>query len=192
MVAVNRQNPRRTFRHCSRIAYNRTFDEFLRNEETAVVITNIRHAAKMRLYDSENRVCGYALTNSFGRGVNVTIAYDGSYLTNMVYALPNGSRFAVNLTRNASRRELITRRDYSLGTQSVYWYSTGYDLIGRPTNATDSVSLVREWQYNRRSELAAATIGLNHYGYAYDTIGNRLWSAANLTTNSYTANNLNQ
>ena len=192
MVAVNRQNPRRTFRHCSRIAYNRTFDEFLRNEETAVVITNIRHAAKMRLYDSENRVCGYALTNSFGRGVNVTIAYDGSYLTNMVYALPNGSRFAVNLTRNASRGELITHRDYSLGTQSVYWYSTGYDLIGRPTNATDSVSLMREWLYNNRSELAAATIGMNQYGYEYDTIGNRLWSAANAVTNSCAANCLNQ
>ncbi len=170
----------------------RTYDACQRNEETTIVITNIRHATKTRLYGSENRVCGYALTNSFGRGVNVTIAYDGSYLTNMVYALPNGSRFAVNLTRNASRRELITHRDYSMGTQSVYWYSTGYDLIGRPTNATDSVSLMREWLYNNRSELAAATIGMNHYGYEYDTIGNRLWSAANAVTNSYAANCLNQ
>ena len=40
----------------------------------------------------------------------------------------------------------------------------------------------------RRSELAAASIGTNRYGYAYDTIGNRLWSAAN----TYTANSLNQ
>ena len=40
----------------------------------------------------------------------------------------------------------------------------------------------------RRSELAAAQIGTNLYGYAYDTIGNRLWSAEN----TYTANNLNQ
>ena len=39
----------------------------------------------------------------------------------------------------------------------------------------------------RRSELAAASIGTNRYGYAYDTIGNRLWSE-----NTYTANNLNQ
>ena len=64
--------------------------------------------------------------------------------------------------------------------------------VGRPTNATDSVSLVRAWLYNRRSELAAASIGTNLYGYAYDTIGNRLWSSANSTTNAYTANNLNQ
>ena len=46
--------------------------------------------------------------------------------------------------------------------------------------------------YNRRSELAAATVGTDRYGYAYDTIGNRLWSAANAVTNSYTANSLNQ
>jgi len=43
-----------------------------------------------------------------------------------------------------------------------------------------------------RSELAAATIGMSQYDYEYDTIGNRLWSAANAVTNSYTANSLNQ
>ena len=59
-------------------------------------------------------------------------------------------------------------------------------------NATDSVSLVREWLYNRRSELTAATVGTNLYDYSYDTIGNRLWSAANLATNTYVANALNQ
>ena len=64
--------------------------------------------------------------------------------------------------------------------------------VDRPTNATDSVSLMREWLYNNRSELAVATIGMNHYGYSYDTIGNRLWSADNIITNSYSANNLNQ
>ena len=64
--------------------------------------------------------------------------------------------------------------------------------INRPTNATDSVSLVRDWLYNRRSELAAANIGTNCYGYAYDTIGNRLWSAGNAATNTYAANSLNQ
>lgn len=70
--------------------------------------------------------------------------------------------------------------------------SGGTIYASRPTNATDSVSLVREWLYNRRSELAAATVGTDSYGYAYDSIGNRLWSAANAVTNSYTANSLNQ
>ena len=170
----------------------RTYDTFQRNEETAVLVTNVRHAAKVRFYDSENRVCGYALTNSYGRGLNVSLCYDGSYLTNMVYVLPNGNLFTVNLSRKNSRKELVTLRDHSFGAQSVYWYSTDYDLIGRPTNATDSVSLMREWLYNNRSELAAATVGTNLFGYSYDTIGNRLWSAANLATNTYAANSLNQ
>ena len=170
----------------------RTYDGLMRDLETSVVVTNVRHAVKMRLYDSENRVCDYALTNSLGRGVDVAISYDGSYATNMAYALPNGSRFAASLTRKASRKQLVARRDYSFDNQPTYWYSTDYDLVGRPTNATDSVSLVREWLYNRRSELAAAQMGTNLYGYAYDTIGNRLWSAYNVTTNTYAANNLNQ
>ena len=171
---------------------SRTFDEFRRAQDTAVVVTNVRHAAKVRLYDSEDRVCGYALTNAAGRGVSVSLAYDGSYVTNTVYTLPNGSTFSARLSREVGRRNLVTRRDYFFGGQSIYWYSTEYDLLNRPTNATDSVSLVREWLYNRRSELAAATVGTDRYGYAYDSIGNRLWSAANAVTNSYTANSLNQ
>ena len=134
----------------------------------------------------------YRRFDAAGRGVSVSLVYDGSYVTNTVYALPNGGSFSARLTREASRRDLVTRRDYFFGEQSIYWYSTEYDLLNRPTNATDSVSLVREWLYNRRSELAAATIGTDSYGYAYDTIGNRLWSATNAVANSYTANSLNQ
>ncbi len=170
----------------------RTYDGFRRAVETAVMITNVRHTAKVRLYDSENRVCGYALTNAAGRGVSVTFAYDGSFVTNATFVLPNGGIFSKRLTRKAGRKELVTRRDYAFGGQPAYWYATGYDLLGRPTNATDSASLAREWLYNRRSELSAASIGTNHYGYAYDTIGNRLWASANAATNTYSANCLNQ
>ncbi len=46
--------------------------------------------------------------------------------------------------------------------------------------------------YNARSEVIGAVIGTNSYGYAHDAIGNRVWSAANTLTNSYTANRLNQ
>ena len=46
--------------------------------------------------------------------------------------------------------------------------------------------------YNNRSEVVSAAIGTNLYGYSYDTIGNRLWSADNIITNSYSANSLNQ
>ena len=46
--------------------------------------------------------------------------------------------------------------------------------------------------YNARSEVIGAAMGTNSYGYAYDAIGNRVWSAVNTLTNGYTANRLNQ
>ena len=165
---------------------------FRRGLETLVSHGGVRHAAVTRVYDSEDRVCCYALTNAAGRGLGVALSYRGSYLTNTVYALPDGGVLAARLTRDPGRRNLVTRRDHTFNGNSIYWYSTGFDLLGRPTNATDSVSLARKWLYNRRSELAAALIGTNSYGYAYDTIGNRTLSYANVTTNTYTANNLNQ
>ena len=171
---------------------NRTYDGVRRARETTVVVTNVRHAAKVRLYDSEDRVCGYALTNAVGRGVSVVLAYDGSHVTNVAYTLPNGGVLAVNLTRERARKDLVTRRGCFFGGQSVYRYETGYDLLNRPTNATDSVSLVREWLYNRRSELAASTVGTNRYVYVYDSVGNRLRASANAAMNSYAANGLNQ
>ena len=173
-------------------AIRRTYDAFRRPQNTAVAVTNIRHSATTRLYDAENRICGYALTNAAGRGLSVSFAHDGSYLTNTLYALPGGGTFAVSLTREPARKGLVTRRDHAFNGQPSYWYETGYDLLGRPTNATDSVSLAREWLYNRRSELVAANVGTNAHGYAYDTIGNRNWAAFNGATNTYAANSLNQ
>ena len=171
---------------------NRTFDEFRRAQETEVVVTNVRHSAKVRLYDSEDRVCGYALTNAAGRGVSVSLAYDGSYVTNTVFTLPNGSSFSARLSREAGRRNLVTRRDYFFGGQSIYWYECDFDLLGRPTNAVDSAMLARAYDYNNRNELVSATSGTNSFAYAYDTIGNRTSAFANSETNSYVANNLNQ
>ena len=170
----------------------RTYDGLRRVVETAAAVTNVRHAAKVRLYDSESRVCGYALTNSAGRGVSVVLAYDGSYLTNKTFTLPNGSRFNARLTRRPGRMDLVSRRDYTFNGQGIYWFGTDYDVLGRPTNAVDSVSTMREWLYNRLNELDAAAIGTNRYGYAYDTIGNSTWAAANAVTNAYAANSLNQ
>ena len=155
-------------------------------------VCGVAHAVKSRWFDSENRVAGYALTNSLGRGVTATLAYDGSRMSGMTFVLPNGGTFSTALTRNAARPDLVTRRAYSANGSSIYSYDTTFDLLGRPVNATDSQSLVRSYLYNRRNELAAATIGTNAYEYAYDTIGNRTVASANSVTNTYAANNLNQ
>ena len=155
-------------------------------------VMEIKHKMESRLYDAEDRICDYALTNAAGRSVSVAFAYDGSHLTNTVFTMPNGSRFSAMLSRETGRKHLVTRRDYSFNDIPIYWYSTEYDLRSRPTNAMDSAALNRAWNYNRRSELVSANTGTNRYEYAYDTIGNRLWSASNAATNSYSANCLNQ
>ena len=170
----------------------RTYDDYRRKVKTSVVHTNVHHAAKTRIYDSENRVCGYALTNAAGRGVTVNIAYNGSYQNGIMYTLPNGNTFTVEYDREAPRKHLVTNRCYRYGNQQMYSYATEYDLLERPMNATDSLSTAREWLYNNRNELALAVIGTNSYAYAYDSIGNREWAALNFATNSYIANSLNQ
>ena len=81
-------------RHCTRMV-------------SIAVVTNVRHSAKVRHYDSEDRVCGYALTNAAGRGVSVSLTYDGSHVTNTVFMLPNGNRFSARLSREAGRRNLV-------------------------------------------------------------------------------------
>ena len=155
-------------------------------------VCGVAHAVKTRWFDSENRVAGYAFTNSLGRGVTATLAYDGSRMSGMTFVLLNGGTFSTTLTRNAARPDLVTRRAYSASGCSIYSYDTTFDLLGRPVNATDSQSLARSYLYNKRNELAAATIGTNAYEYAYDTIGNRTAASANSATNTYAANNLNQ
>ena len=107
-------------------------------------------------------------------------------------APPRHFRSRVRLVRETARRELVVQRRHSFNATPVYSYTTDWDLIGRPTNAVDSLSSARAWRYNRRSELVDATIGTNLYAYAYDSIGNRQWDSANVVTNVYAANSLNQ
>jgi len=170
----------------------RTYDDYCRNVKTSVIHTNVHYAAKTRIYDSENRVCGYVLTNAAGRGVTVNVSYIGSYQNGIAYTFPNGNTFTVDFEREASRKHLVTNRHYWYGNQQVYSYATQYDLLERPMNAMDSLSAAREWLYNNRNELASAVIGTNSYAYVYDSIGNREWAAENASTNTYSANALNQ
>ena len=120
---------------------------------------NVHRAAETRFYDSEGRMSGYVLSNAVGCGVSVAFAYDGPYLTNAIHTLPCGNRFAARLTRATARTDLVTPCAQIFGGQSMYWLLTAYDLLGRPTSTTDSVSLAREWLYDRRSGLTKATVG---------------------------------
>jgi len=57
---------------------------------------------------------------------------------------------------------------------------------------TDFHKKMKSFYYNIRSEVTGATMGSDNYNYNYDPIGNREWNQLNGSTNTYTANQLNQ
>ena len=89
--------------------------------------------------------------------------------------------------RDTYRRYLIETITNAGNGTVLNALSFEHDLLGRITNRNGDT-----FSYNARSEVIGAVIGTNDYGYAYDAIGNRVWSAENALTNTYTANCLNQ
>ncbi|MGI5870397.1 MAG: RHS repeat-associated core domain-containing protein, partial [Kiritimatiellia bacterium] len=171
---------------------DRAVDDRQREVRTSVASSNAIHAATTRIFDSEGRLAGLALTNAQKRGVSVVYGYDGSYLTNSTTTLPNGSTFRHALSRNASRRALVNRHDYAFNGSPLLWHACEHDLLGRVSSTMDSTSVARDYLYNARSEVVAASIGTNEYGYAFDTIGNRRTATENDAATIYSANSLNQ
>ena len=151
-------------------------------------------AAMTRSYDSENRVSGYDLG---GGSVAVSVEYDGSRQTGLVYTLPcNAGTFRVSLTRQSGRPDWITGRAYAFGNESpVYQHQTTYDCLGRPTSIVDSRFGTRRWLYNRRSEVVGTSGDAQYpydFSYSYDSIGNRMLATENGVSSTYAANSLSQ
>ncbi len=68
----------------------------------------------------------------------------------------------------------------------------GCNRIARNDFTSGVVSVSNAFGYNARSELDAAVMGTNQFGYQYDAIGNRQADIANDLTTLYEANPLNQ
>jgi len=75
----------------------------------------------------------------------------------------------------------------AVGVSSHSTIEYGHDLLGRVTSRNADA-----FGYNARSEVSSAVLGADRFNYSYDPIGNRVWSAVNTLTNTYTANRLNQ
>ena len=75
--------------------------------------------------------------------------------------------------------------EYSDGETDSFAYA--YDALNRPTTRNSDT-----FGYNARSEVTAAYIGGHSEMHEYDNIGNSILATFNGTTNTYTANNLNQ
>ena len=170
----------------------KTRDDTGRPVTTAVGLTNAVYASKSRAYDNENRLASLAFTNSCGRVCTASYAYTDARETNLTVTLPNGNIFTRSLTRDAHRPSLVTRHDYRFNNSAVLWHACDRDILGRVTNAWDSLSVVRAFLYNDRSEVTGAAIGTNSFGYAFDPIGNRISTTENAKTTEYLVNSLNQ
>jgi RHS repeat-associated protein len=79
---------------------------------------------------------------------------------------------------------------WNFGSFSTFVYTN--DALARRTRRVDNMGVTNEFGYNGRSELTAAQMGTNRYGYIYDPIGNRTVSTNNAEVLTYLANGLNQ
>jgi hypothetical protein len=118
-----------------------------------------------------------------------------SYLpgTDILSGWSSPSGFAVTRAFEAHRDLLIAVSNrYNDATVSAFDYIN--DALARRTQRIDSGSAAttNQFGYNPRSELIDASMGTNAYGYAYDSIGNRLAVTNNAETLTYAANALNQ
>ena len=91
------------------------------------------------------------------------------------------------LAQDAYRRSSVTDITNSVNGIDVETFSYAYDALNRPTSRNADT-----FGYNDRSEVTSATIGGNYETHEYDSIGNSIIASMNGTTNTYSANNLNQ
>jgi RHS repeat-associated protein len=92
-------------------------------------------------------------------------------------------------------RDLITTVSNKFGSTTISAFGYENDGFGRRTARTDTtptLTVNNAFGYNLKSEVTSATMGENAYNYDYDSIGNRVQSAFNAETNTYSANALNQ
>jgi RHS repeat-associated protein len=78
-------------------------------------------------------------------------------------------------------------------TVSAFGY--GHGLTGRRAWQEDCdgyTTVTNIFLYNAPGEVTNAVLGADNHAYGYDGIGNRVFSALNAVTNTYTANSLNQ
>ena len=67
-----------------------------------------------------------------------------------------------------------------------------FDTLNRVTRRIDEATVTNTFDYNARSEVAAASILSKNYTFAYDFIGNHTTSSVDSVVTTFNANALNQ
>ena len=101
--------------------------------------------------------------------------------------LANGRTFSRVLTRPLRHHDEQVTSVANITGASTNVYDYAYDRLYRPT-----VRNADRFAYNRRGEVASATVAGEPSTYAYDGIGNFTSVTGGAITNVYAANELNQ
>ncbi|MGI6496844.1 MAG: RHS repeat-associated core domain-containing protein [Kiritimatiellia bacterium] len=135
-------------------------------------------------YDSESRLSTVS-NDAFSASYAYTDdAWDAGYTITQT----NGIVLSRTVIRDPYRRHLVTVITNSASGVPYNPLAYTYDLLNRVTSRNADT-----FDYNARSEVTAAIIQPAHTNrYAFDNIGNALWTSLNAVTNIYTANELNQ
>jgi len=202
------------------VAYAFTADD--RNAGYAVTLTNGLAVARAVTRDPHRRHLVTAVSNAVGVSSHSTIEYGHDLLGRVTSrnadafgynARSEVSSAVIGADRFNYSYDPIGNRVWSSMNTLTNTYAANrlnqYTLISNPVNPVNPVLISAydyandaagrrvsrnddAFGYNARSEVISAAIGTNGYAYAYDPIGNRVWSAMNAVTNTYTANRLNQ
>ncbi|MGI6496838.1 MAG: RHS repeat-associated core domain-containing protein [Kiritimatiellia bacterium] len=135
-------------------------------------------------YDSESRLSTVS-NDAFSASYAYTDdAWDAGYTITQT----NGIVLSRTVIRDPYRRSLVKAITNSASGVPYNPLAYTYDLLNRVTSRNADT-----FDYNARSEVTAAIIQPAHTNrYAFDNIGNALWTSLNAVTNIYTANELNQ
>ncbi len=123
-------------------------------------------------------------------GEEKVFRYDYLPGSNLLHRLTHPNGVTLMQTYEA-KRNLITEMLYINGNQTAASRRYEYDSMGRPTTRyqqQEERTQRDSFEYNSRSELTAASLGIDQYSYRYDNIGNRIIADGK----SYTTNELNQ
>ena len=167
-------------------------------------------------YDDLGRSSGYTLKRGTGDAQIVAYGYDPQGRLNKAGFVHGGQNKEFTFTRLVNtnllqsitgpnnikktyayeeHRDLVTSIDDTRGATNVVLRGYAYDALGRPvtrTYARQGTTRQDTFTHNGRSELTAATLGTDAYGYAYDNIGNRKTAEELARETTYDANPLNQ
>jgi RHS repeat-associated protein len=148
-------------------------------------------------YDNVGRFSG--LSSSIGStGSTMSNHWQYTYLPNsdLISGWSNGILETVRTYEPT--RDLITAVENRAGPDLISRFDYENDPLARRTARIDhsgagvSPAITNAFGYNIRSEVVAALMGGNDYGYAYDPIGNRQTATHNAEALTYLANDLNQ